>query len=105
MVYREGSYWKHCQKPTERTIAPIPPPLADGIEKLMSKEIDVETVAMDKGNPHFFFIPWSQALGISPLLMNKDFFMCENDYYIKIKPKEWNACIFLHKTSPATPAS
>ena len=40
---------------------------------------------------------------LGSLFSNSTYLMRENDYFIKIKPMEWNGCIYLHEVDPATP--
>ena len=35
--------------------------------------------------------------------LTSEFTMRENDYFIKLRPREWDAVIYLDKVSPATP--
>ena len=100
LVYGEGKYWKNWQKPSNRSIDVIPAPKnndENGIEPILS--------AVKKSN---YFIHWdhmlfNQNFPLGSLFSMSTFFMRENDYFIKIRPMEWNACIYLNEVDPATP--
>ena len=60
---------------------------------------------MKKSN---YFIHWNPLLHndsvpFANLCLRSLFSMRENDYFIKIRPMEWNACIYLDEVDPATP--
>ena len=100
LVYGNGKYWKNWQKPSNRSIDVIPAPKnidENGIEPILS--------AVKKSN---YFIHWdhmlfNQNFPLGSLFSMSTFFMRENDYFIKIRPMEWNACIYLNEVDPATP--
>jgi hypothetical protein len=98
LVYGKGKFWKNWQKPAERSIDVVPEPKTEGgIEPILS--------AVKQSN---YFIHWEKILvkdGYpSPnVFLSSTFLMRENDYFIKIKPMEWDACIYLNEVDPATP--
>ena len=98
LLYGKGNYWKNWQKPENRSIAPIPPYKdEDGIEPILS--------AVKKSN---YYIHWEQIFNsknfpLGSLFAMSTYLMRENDYFIKIKPMEWNGCIYLDEIDPATP--
>ena len=68
-----------------------------GIEPILS--------AVNKSN---YFIHWEKLLvkdgfPVPNAFLSSTFFMRENDYFIKIRPMEWDACIYLNEVNPATP--
>ena len=98
MVYGGGTFWNKWQKgPEERFVDEIQPwsEMQRSIEK-----------TLDKCQKNMFFLPWKKALTSSlecHYLMQYQFSMRENDYYIHIEPREWDSCIFMDKASPSTP--
>ena len=98
LVYGKGKFWKNWQKPAERSIDVVPEPKKEGgIEPILS--------AVNKSN---YFIYWEKLFvkdgfpAPNAVLMST-LHMRENDYFIKIKPMEWDACIYLNEVGPATP--
>ena len=94
MVYGSGEYWKKWQQPSKRFIAPIQAFKENGLE---------QTLALVERKR--CFVPWSKA----PLVtcwawLFSECSMRENDYYIWIKPVEWDSCVYFENTNPATPA-
>ena len=59
------------------------------LERLPSELVDYEENAMYNGN-----------FGMSVVMSGID----DNDF-VKIRPMEWNACIYLNEVDPATPAT
>ena len=98
LVYGKGKFWKNWQKPAKRSIDVVPEPKKEGgIEPILS--------AVNKSN---YFIHWEKLLvkdgfPVPNAFLSSTFFMRENDYFIKIKPIEWDACIYLNEVDPATP--
>ena len=107
LVYGKGKFWKNWQKPAQRSIDVVPEPKKEGgIEPIFS--------AVTKSN---YFIHWEKLLvkdgfpateKVGPTFapdafLSSTFLMRENDYFIKIKPMEWDACIYLNEVDPATP--
>eukprot|EP00090_Calanus_glacialis_P038531 TRINITY_DN67215_c0_g1_i1.p1 TRINITY_DN67215_c0_g1~~TRINITY_DN67215_c0_g1_i1.p1 ORF type:complete len:443 (-),score=78.45 TRINITY_DN67215_c0_g1_i1:116-1444(-) len=98
LIYGGGKYWKDWQKPETRTIAEIPAAKEDGIESIMS------TVR----HPDFY-VQWDKISDLHQRegleFMMSTFIMRENDEddFIKLRPMEWNACIYLNEVDPATP--
>jgi erythromycin esterase len=99
LVYGGGEYWKDWQKGLEhRTVAPVPDPRENGLERTLGSLVKTSE-AQQK-----LFIPWAKApVGAWPWLQ-KDCSIRENDYFLKIKPSEWNACVYIDTISPSTPA-
>jgi len=99
LVYDSGMYWKDWQKPAKRSIAPIPP---------SDKEHGIECILSAVGVLQYF-LHWEKISHLT-LAAGMDFLMStfsmrENDYFIKIQPMEWNACIYLDGVDPATPGA
>ena len=98
LVYGKGKFWKNWQKLAKRSIDVVPEPKKEGgIEPILS--------AVNKSN---YFIHWEKLLvkdgfPVPNAFLSSTFFMRENDYFIKIRPMEWNACIYLNEVNPATP--
>ena len=99
MVYGGGKFWNKWQRgPKERFVDDIPPPM---IGSQMSLEKSLVKCQSDA-----FFLPWKNALDTSlecHYWMQYLFSMRENDYFIQIEPREWDACIFINNVSPAIP--
>ena len=97
LVYGSGEYWKDWQKGAEhRCVAPVPRPHEDGLETVLGSLVDKKSLPM-------CFVPWAKApVGAWPWLQSFSSIR-ENDYHIKIKPLEWQACLYIDKVSPATP--
>jgi erythromycin esterase-like protein len=97
MIYGGGQFWNNWQRPEERFIDSIPP--WDGERRSLEKSLS----KCEKKN---FFLNWGKALSSSNFefqyWMQSVFSMRENDYFIQIEPREWDACIYLEKASPAT---
>ena len=92
LAYGKGRYWRNWQKgPDSRSVGVVPEPKGDGIEPVLG--------AVRKSN---YFLRWDQ-MPMGTLFSTSTFWMRENDYFIKIRPMEWNACIYLNETDPATP--
>lgn len=94
MVYGGGQFWEKWQLgPTHRTVSAVPPYRPDGLEDTLGRL------------PHDnFFLYWDQAKGTEAQpWLDSLHSMRENDYFINICPREWNACIFLKQVSAATP--
>ena len=53
-----------------------------------------------------YFVHWDKFPRGVPARMwlNESASLRENDYFIKLEPVEWNACVFLRQLGPATPA-
>jgi|GEM_PF-6385881 len=94
MCYGGGQFWNKWQRPAERYIDTIQAPKADGMEVPMK--------ALGKKQ---YFIHWETAPAQAKVWLNNSLYLRENDYYMRIRPAEWNACIYLDEVSPATPAN
>lgn len=93
LLYGGGQYWKDWQKVDKRSIASIQPSKENGLEKIMG----------GLGLPQCY-LPWKQIPPATGLpFLTSEFTMRENDYFIKIKPMEWDAVIYLGTVNPATP--
>lgn len=93
MAYGGGKFWNKWQKPAKRFIDDIQPAKEDGIEATL------KTIS-DKP----YFIHWEKAPRNAREWLNKELSLRENDYYTKMEPIEWNACIYLDEVGPATAA-
>ena len=97
MAYAKGSYWRNWQRGLDsRSVDVVPEPKGggDGLEPILS------TVRRSNYYLHLDKMPTQY----SPF-SNSALWVRENDYFIKIALKEWNACIYLNETDPATPHS
>ena len=99
MVYGKGKFWNQWQRPTDRFVDVVPCWHRErrSLEKSLSK----------CGNFNFF-LNWGKAIRSSfecQYWMSSTFSMRENDYFIQLEPREWNACIYLDETNPATEAT
>ena len=99
MSYGGGEYWKDWQKgPDVRQVAPIP----KVGENIAYPSLEATLGTISRPN---YFLPWASApFGAQPWLSS----LCsmrENDYIITLRPNEWDACIFMQKAQPATPAT
>ena len=98
LLYGGGRYWKDWQKIDKRTIAPIPESKEDGLERIASAV----------GLPHYL-LHWDRMLQLPSISASglrffmSDWVMRENDYFIKIAPREWDAVVYLNEVNPATP--
>lgn len=94
-TYGRGNYWKKWQKgEEERCLTDVPPPKPAGIERAMC--------CIGEGKS--FFLHWEKApLEAMPFLW-RTLPMRENDYFIKLRPAERNACIHLERISGAAPS-
>ena len=96
LAYGKGSYWRNWQKgPDSRSVDVVPDPKGgtDGIEPILGTVKNFN-----------YFLHWDR-IPTGSLFTTSTFWMRENDYFIKIKPTEWDACIYLKETEPATPCS
>lgn len=93
MCYGGGQFWNKWQRPAERFIDDIQPAKADGMEAVLN--------AIGKKQ---FFIHWEQAPVETLPWLNSELTLRENDYYTKMEPGEWNACLYIDVVSPGTEA-
>merc|ERR1711892_1188540 len=91
LLYGGGRDWKDWQKVGKRSIAEIPPSKEDGVERVVSG------VGLSQ-----YYLHWARVSSGLPLLTSV-LVMRENDYFIKLRPQEWDAVIYLDKVNPATP--
>ena len=100
MIYGDGKFWNKWQRgPGERYIDNIPP--------WNGKQMSLEK-SLSKCGKDMFFLHWQNALDTSlecHYWMQYLFSMRENDYFIQVEPREWDACIYLQHVSPATPVA
>jgi erythromycin esterase-like protein len=97
LVYGGGEYWKDWQKGVEqRTVAPVPDPRKNGLELTLGSLVKTAE-AQQK-----LFIPWDEAPVEAWPWLQSCCSIRENDYFLKIKPSEWNSCIYINKVSPST---
>lgn len=93
-VYEGGEYWKQWQKgPEVRHVASIPAAKDDGIEQVLGEVLGDN-----------YFLPWNKAPLSAQEWLSSLCVMRENDYFINIRPMEWDGCVFLRSVQPATPA-
>ncbi|MEP1383868.1 MAG: erythromycin esterase family protein [Paraglaciecola sp.] len=93
MAYGKGEFWNNWQKSENRFIDEIPASRENEIEQTLGK-VESEN----------YYINWEQAPEGPAQWLDSSFLLRENDYFIELKPKEWNAVIYLDSVSPATPA-
>ncbi|MFT2091516.1 erythromycin esterase family protein [Paraglaciecola sp. 2405UD69-4] len=94
MAYGKGEFWNKWQKPENRFVDKIP----------ASREGEIEQTLGKVGTKNYY-INWEQAPAGPAKWLDSSFLLRENDYFIELKPKEWNGIIYLDSVSPATPAS
>jgi len=124
LAYGSGKYWKDWQQGSKkRTMATIPPSKEFGLEQTLgSISLASATNANQNKNSRnsstLCFIPWSKALlkpcatstcssssnvsNYRPWLRSVSS-LRENDYFLKVRPIEWDACVYIDKVDPATP--
>lgn len=93
MVYGKGQFWNKWQTRSTRVVDTIPPPDTNGLESVM-QAISTENYYLRTEDPPLLTYSWFQS----------NTTIRENDYKIKIKPSEWNACFYLHEVTPAKAA-
>ena len=102
MLYNEGTFWNNWKKPDERFVDNCIPwdEKTNCIERTLNKCYDT---------PTSFFLHWRKVLSIKSIechyWMQKEALIRDDDSFYVIEPNEWDACIFLQKVSPATPAN
>lgn len=94
MSYGGGQFWNKWQTPEKRFVDHIPESPTHGIEQTLAQVTE-----------NNFYIDWSEATSEADPWLNHIYNLRENDYFIKILPNEWDACIFLHQVNPATAAN
>jgi len=93
MAYGGGEYWQAWQKGrSARKRNPIPAAHDDGLE-----------ATLEQVGQKSFFLPWDHATPQAQPWLNSLCSVRENDYFLTIRPLEWNACIFIDEAYPATP--
>ncbi|MCL6273174.1 erythromycin esterase family protein [Muricauda sp. 2012CJ35-5] len=92
MTYGGGKFWNDWHTIDSRFIDTIPQSSPNGIEKTMAK-IGTEP----------YYIHWKDNTNNSKTWMNSLLRMRENNYFINIKPIEWDGCVYLPDVSPGTP--
>ena len=101
IVYGGGTFWNNWQSERkkgsgQRAITGIPSPRDDGIEAILS------CISSDTNKPNFF-LNFDDAPASAWYWLNTLTSFRENDYFIKMKPIEWNGCIYLERVNAATP--
>ncbi|CAB9515054.1 Erythromycin esterase [Seminavis robusta] len=97
MAYGGGNYWKEWQKgPDVRSIARIPPASPDGLEEFME---------LIPQSGQCYFLPWKEGPSETKPWLSTLYSMRENDYFVKIVPREWDACFYFKSVQPATAPS
>lgn len=94
MVYGGGQFWNKWQVPSERFIDTIPTPAKDGIEGVF-QAISTQDYYINLEKTPSATHPWFKENTI----------LRENDYEIKMRPSEWNACFYLNEVRPAEPVN
>lgn len=92
MVYGGGHFWNNWQVPSKRFADTIPSPPNDHIEPVM-QAIHAQDYYLNLENTPASTHSW----------FKENTMLRENDYEIKIRPSEWNACFYLNEVSPAEP--
>lgn len=90
MTYGKGSFWNKWQGRINRFVDTIPTPAHNNLEHILQAVADTS-----------YYIRWENTPKESYNWFKETNTIRENDYEIKIKPSEWNACFYLHKVSPA----
>lgn len=92
MVYGGGHFWNNWQVPSERFIDTIPTPPNGSIEGVMQAVSTKD-----------YYINLENTPSSTHAWFKENTMLRENDYEIKIKPSEWNACFYLNAVNPAEP--
>lgn len=90
MVYGDGYFWNKWQVPENRFVDTIPSPLDDGLEPVM-QAIAAKDYYLNLENVPTTTHSW----------FRENTMLRENDYEIKMKPSEWDACFYLNRVNPA----
>ncbi|BDS13441.1 erythromycin esterase family protein [Aureispira anguillae] len=90
MVYGRGFFWNKWQAPSMRFRDTIPTPPNDGLENTM-QAIAAQNYYLNMEDVPLSTYSW----------FKENTSLRENDYEIKIKPSEWNACFYLDEVNPA----
>ena len=93
-TYGGGKFWNDWHNLESRYIDTIPQSKPDGIEKTMAQIAD---------RP--FYVHWKDSTNVATNWMEKLLVLRENNYFINIKPTEWDACIYLPMVGPGSLAS
>lgn len=94
MTYGGGKFWNNWQNPESRFVDTIPQSKPNGIER---------TMAQIGSKP--YYVHWQDASNPATSWMNAIQVLRENNYFIKIKPSEWNGCVYLPHVSPGSSAN
>ncbi len=91
MTYGSGKFWNNWQNPESRFIDTIPQSKPHGIEKTMA-QIDAKP----------YYIYWQDSSNYAKEWMNSLLELRENNYFINIRPSEWDGCVFLPIVGPGS---
>lgn len=94
MVYGGGHFWNNWQTPSKRFMDTIPTTANGSIESVM-QAISTKDYYINLENTPSATHSW----------FKENTMLRENDYEIKIKPSEWNACFYLNEVGPAEPVN
>jgi erythromycin esterase-like protein len=94
MVYGGGHFWNNWQSPSRRFMDTIPTPASGNIEPVM-QAISTQDYYINLENTPAATHSW----------FKENTMLRENDYEIKMKLSEWNACFFLNEVGPAEPVN
>lgn len=94
MVYGGGHFWNNWQVPSKRFMDTIPTPPNGSIEGVM-QAISTKDYYINLENTPSATHSW----------FKENTMLRENDYEIKMKPSEWNACFYLNEVGPAEPVN
>jgi len=94
MIYGGGLFWNKWQVPSKRFIDTIPTPAKDGIEAVF-QAISTQD----------YYINLEKTPSETHAWFKENTMLRENDYEIKMRPSEWNACFYLNEVNPAEPVN
>jgi erythromycin esterase-like protein len=90
MVYGGGHFWNKWQMPENRFVDTIPSPLKGGLESVL------QAIATKD-----YYINLEHTPATTHSWFKENTMLRENDYEIKMKPSEWDACFYLNTVNPA----
>lgn len=90
MVYGSGQYWKTWQVPSKRFADTIPPSKLGGLEQTLQKVTSKN-----------YYINWENVPLAAKYWLMSPTSLRENDYFIQLRPNEWNATFYLQQATPA----
>jgi erythromycin esterase len=98
MAYGGGRFWKDWQLPAERSVHDIPATKEGGFETLL-------TQASREASADQYLLPLRTESAAAKAWLETTTVMRENDHFITLEPREWDALIYLDQVGPATPVS